>query len=304
MHGMHVSDLEMTQLRLLEAIAETGSLTGAADVVALSQSAASHSLARLRKACGDSLFVRAGHRMLPTPYGEQVCEAARHALRTLRDGFRGPRTFEAATSRRIFTLYMSEAGQLVILPRLQEHLRDVAPGVRLRVIRVPEDNPGQALERGEVDLAIGHITTMTTGFHQRRLFKEQYACIACRDNPRFRNGMTLDAYRSAPHVIADNSGMAHWIVDRALDMRGIKRQIGLVVPEFLALPFVIHGSQMIATVPKRVAERFAQLLPIRTMPMPIKLDSYDVLLLWHERAHGDAANRWLRNTLAALFQPG
>lgn len=292
----------MTQLRLLEAIADTGSLTSAADVVGLSQSAASHSLARLRKACGDPLFVRAGHRMLPTPYGEQVCEAARQALRALRDGFRGPRSFDAATSRRIFTVYMSEAGQLVVLPKLLAHLRDVAPGVRIHVIRVPEDNPGDALAVGEVDLAIGHITTMTTGFHRRTLFSEKYVCIASSENPRFRSGITLDGYRAALHAIADNSGMAHGIVDHALAVRGIKRQIGLVVPEFLALPYVLHGSDMVATVPQRVAERFAQLLPIRAMPMPIKLDSYEVLLLWHERAHADAANRWLRHTLAALFQ--
>lgn len=301
MHRMHVEDLEMTQLCLLEAIAETGTLSAAADAVALSQSAASHSLARLRKVCGDPLFVRVGHRMQPTPYGEQVCEAARHALRTLRDGFRGPRPFDASTSRRIFTVYMSEAGQLVFLPSLLEHLREVAPGVQLRVVRLPENNPGHALEMGEVDLAIGHITTMTTGFHQRILVKEQYVCIACRDNPRFRSGITLDRYRAAPHAIADNSGMAHWIFDRALDLHGIKRKIGLIVPEFLALPFVIHGSSMVATVPRRVAERFAQVLPIKIMPVPIKLDSYDVLLLWHERAHEDAGNRWLRQTIAALF---
>lgn len=58
---------------------------------------------------------------------------------------------------------------------------------------------------------------------------------------------------------------------------------------------------MVATVPRRVAERFAQVLPIKIMPVPIKLDSYDVLLLWHERAHEDAGNRWLRQTIAALF---
>lgn len=304
MHHMHVSDLDMTQLRLLEAIAETGSLTAAAGLVSLSQSAASHSLARLRKACGDALFVRAGHRMLPTPYGEQICETARDALRTLRNGFRGPRSFDAATSQRIFTIYMSEAGQLVFLPKLLQLLKKVAPSVRLRVLRVPEENPSHALESGEVDLAIGHITTMTTGFHRRRLVNEQYVCIACRNNSALHDNITLDEYRTAHHAIADKSGMAHWIVDRALEVRGIKRQIGLVVPEFLALPFVIYGSEMIATVPQRVAEQFSQLLPIKIMPMPIKLDSYEVLLLWHERAHRDAANRWLRHSLAALFDSG
>ena len=239
--------------------------------------------------------------MLPTPYGEQLCEAGRGALRLLREGVRGGRGFDPASSNRIFTLFMSEAGQIVVLPQLLAYLREVAPGVRLRVNRVPDTNPGQALEQGEVDMAIGHITTMTTGFHQRVLLKEQYACIASNDNRRFRDGMTLDAYRAAPHAIADGSGMAHWLIDRQLELRGIRRQIGLVVPEFLALPLVIPGSELVATMPKRVAEKFAQLLPIRTMEMPIEVEAYDVLLLWHERAHADAANRWLRQALARIM---
>jgi DNA-binding transcriptional LysR family regulator len=197
---------------------------------------------------------------------------------------------------------MSEAGQIVVLPQLLAHLRAVAPGVRLRVNRVPDSNPSGALELGEVDMAIGHITTMTTGFHQRMLLKEHYVCIACRDNTRFAQGITLDAYRSAFHAIADSSGMAHWIVDRELELRGIKRQVGLVVPEFLALPFVIPGSELIATVPSRVADRLAQVLPIKVMALPIELAPYDVLMLWHERAHADAASQWLRQTLATLFE--
>lgn len=298
---MHVDELQISQLRLLEAIGRTGVLSSAAAEAGLSQSAASHSLARLRIATGDPLFVRTRERMQPTPYGEQLCEAAHGALQLLREGVRGVRSFDAASSRRIFTLFMSEAGQIVLLPALLAFLRDAAPGVRLRVSRVPETNPGHALELGEVDLAIGHITSMTTGFHQRVLLKEEYACLACRDNARFRDGMSLEAYRSAPHAIADSSGMAHWIVDRELDLRGIKRQIGLVVPEFLALPFVLPGSELVATVPRRVADRFAQLLPLKTMSLPIELAAYDVLMLWHERAHADAANRWLRHTLADLF---
>ncbi|MGE3922059.1 MAG: hypothetical protein AB7G13_03895 [Lautropia sp.] len=61
----------------------------------------------------------------------------------------------------------------------------------------------------------------------------------------------MEDFQSSWHAIADNSGMAHWIIDQELTLRGIKRKIGLVVPEFLALPLVIPGSDLLATIPQR-----------------------------------------------------
>lgn len=299
---MHIERLELSQLRLLEAIAQQGSLSAAAEAVGLSQSAASHSLARLRREADDVLFVRTAQRMQPTPYGEQLCNAVRQALTLLREGLRDDaRGFLGSASSRTFTLLMSEAGQLVMLPTLLDHLKHAAPKVRIRVGRVLDRNAGEPVETGAADLAIGHITSMTTGFHRRMLFHEHYVCIACAGNPRFAQGMSLEAYTRADHALADASGMAHWLLDQQLQQQGIVRRVGLVVPEFLALPFLIPGSEFVATVPSRVAERFARLLPLKVMPLPIALAPYEIFMFWHERTHTDPANRWLRATLVELL---
>lgn len=113
--------------------------------------------------------------------------------------------------------------------------------------------------------------------------------------------MSFEAYKQSPHAIADSSGMAHWMVDQQLARHNVVRQIGLVVPEFLALPFVVPGSDLVVTMPSRVADRFAKLMPLRVMPLPMELDSYEILLFWHARVHMDPANQWLRQTLVALF---
>lgn len=302
MHQAHIENLELTQLRLVEAIAELGNLSSAAEVIGLSQSAASHSLARLRKETGDLVFVRTSQRMQPTPFGAQLSAAARNALLLLREGLRGAQSFAPADANRTFSLYMSEAGQLALLPQLLAYLRDQAPGVRIHVSRLPEKNQGSALESGQVDMAIGHITTMTTGFHQRLLFRERYVCVASLDNELFAQGMSLEAYKQSPHAIADSSGMAHWLVDQQLARHDVVRQIGLVVPEFLALPFVVPGSNLVVTMPSRVADRFAGMMPLHVMPLPVEIGSYEILLFWHARVHLDPANQWLRQTLVALFR--
>ena len=300
MHAVQVEKLEWSQLRLLDALAQTGRLASAAEAAGISHSAASHSLARLRRDTGDPLYVRTAAGMQPTPYGRRLCAAAHDALALLREALDGGRDFDPGRSERSFTIYMSEAGQLVVLPQLIAYLRQHAPGVRVRVSRPAERDRGEALASGEVDLAVGHITTMTTGFHQRRLFSERYVCLTSLDCPLYENGITLEAYKQARHAIADSSGMAHWMIDQQLRQCDVVRRIGLVVPEFLALPFLILGSDLMITLPSRVAERFARVLPLRVSELPIALDPYDVLLFWHERMHTDPANRWMRQALAAL----
>jgi DNA-binding transcriptional LysR family regulator len=302
MQAMHLRDLELAQLRLLEAIAETRSLSAAARAVGLSPSAASHSLARLRLLAQDPLFVRTSNGMQPTPFGAQVCSAIRSAVATLREGLESVREFDPASSSRTFRLYMSEVGQLVLIPSLLAHLRVHAPGVRLHVSRVPAESPGGALESGDIDLAIGHLKTLTTGFHQRLLFHERYVCVASLDNPLFASGMSREAFQAAKHAIADSSGMAHWVVDHELEQQGIGRDIGLVVPEFMTLPFVIPGSTLVAILPSRLADQFARVVALRVMPLPIAMDSYEILAFWHERAHHDPAVRWLRQMFAELFR--
>jgi hypothetical protein len=51
----------------------------------------------------------------------------------------------------------------------------------------------------------------------------------------------------------------------------------------------------------RVAKTYAEMLPLKIMPPPVKLPAYDVRLFWHERYHRDPGNRWLRGLYIDLF---
>lgn len=302
MHIMHIENLELTQLRLLEAIHEQGSISAAAEAVGLSQSAASHSLARLRETLGDPLFVRSSNGMVPTHYGERICQAAHQALIALREALHSRDDFDPTKAERTFRLYMNDVGQMVMLPRLSDYLRRHAPGIDIRISALPDKQPGALLESGEVDLAVGHITTLTTGFHQRLLFREHYVCAVAPDNPRFSAGMTLEAFGQARHAVTERGGMAHWIVDRELARYQVVRQIGLTVPDFMVLPFVIPSSDLVLTMPSRLADHFAGMTPLRLMPPPVPIPSYEIRMFWHERAHHDPANAWLRQTFLQLFR--
>jgi DNA-binding transcriptional LysR family regulator len=301
MNSMHVGSLQLSQLRLIHEIALSGSLTVAAENVGLTQPAASHALARLRRQLHDPLFVRTSEGMQPTPYGARLAGAVREALAALGTALENHGDFEPATSTRSFTLYISDNGQLVILPRLLARLKDLAPRVRIRVRAFPAKALHVAMESGDVDLAIGSFTTLIAGFKQKRLFRESLVCIVRRDHPLFRNGMTAEAFRSAPHALAEGAGLAHELLDRWLERQGVKRELRLSVPQFMVLPMVVASSDLLAMMPSRVADQFVKMLPIKLLQPPLKLPAYDIRIFWHERFHGDPASRWLRGVLVDLF---
>jgi DNA-binding transcriptional LysR family regulator len=208
MKVMHMRRLDFAQIELLAALAELKNLSAAAARIGLSQSAASHALAKLRKHIGDPLFVRTPHGVLPTPHGERAGVAARRALDALRPGLEPALAFEPRKLNRAINLYLSDVGQMVFLPALLQLFAKEAPEARLRVKSVPLERPGAQLASGEVDLAVGFFSNLTSGFHRRLLFRERYMCAVRADHPGFRAGMSLRAFTAASHAFADSSGMA------------------------------------------------------------------------------------------------
>lgn len=301
MIDMHIDGLQLIHLRLVDALARSGSLSEAAKQVGISQPAASHALARLRRILQDPIFIRTTAGMRPTPYGNQLAGAARDALRVLRGGLDRQVDFEAASSKRVFTVFMSDVGQILYLPRLLARLASEAPGVTLRVRSLPPMAPHLMLESGEVDLAIGTFTSLIAGCIQKRLFQEQYVCIVRKDHPAFEQGMSADAFRTVPHALAEASGYVHELLDRWLARQKVRRVVKLYVPHFLALPLVIARSDMLAIMASRIARTFAEIVPLKIMLPPTKVPTYDIKVFWHERFHREPANRWLRGVLIDLF---
>ena len=302
MHTMHIDELALGEIRLVAELAELRKLSAAAARLGLSQSAASHALARLRKRTGDPLFVRGNAGFYPTPYGERLGAAARRALNILLDGLAANAPFDPAKSTRRFNVYMSDVGQMVFLPKLLAFMEHEAPAASVRVCPIPLEQPGAPLASGEVDLAIGFFSNLTTGFRQSLLFRERYVCVVGAEHPYFRNGMSADGFAKSRRALADASGMAHAVIEAELRRHGFSGTERLVVPQFMVLPLVIASSDLLVIMPSRLARAFAQLVSIKILVPPIPLRPYDIKAYWHERFHQDAANRWFRRSIIDLFR--
>jgi DNA-binding transcriptional LysR family regulator len=299
---MDIDGLDITQLRLLEALAQTFHLSDAAARVGISPSAASHALARLRHDLRDPLFVRTSRGMRPTPYGERLSDSVVHALAALRSGLETPDSFDPRTSRRTFTILFTDLGQVYFLPKLVKRLAVDAPGMTLRARSIPVDDPHVLLESGEADLAVGALASLTTGFLQRRLFRgSRYVCMVRRGHPAFRKGMSLKALSSVPHALVDVSGMGHDGLRSALKRLNIPADIRLYFSQFMVLPSLLETSDMVVIAPASLADAVSKLVRVQVMDLPFKLPAFEIRLYWHERYRSDRANRWLRDMFVDLF---
>lgn len=299
---MNISSIDLNLLVAFDAVWRLKSVSRAADAVGLSQPALSNALRRLRHQFHDPLFIRTAHGMLPTPAAQELGQCVSAALSQIDAGLRRRRAFDPKSDERTFAIIMTDIGEIVFLPKLLERCRREAPGISIRTIQLSADATSTALEAGEVDLAIGFMPDLRSNVYQQRLFTTEYVCIARKDHPAIRDRMNRRVFSQALHAVAEATGTGHYVVEQKLDRLGLRRRIGLRVPHFLALPVIVSVTDMVATVPEPLAQAFIQAVNIKLLPHPIQFPKLAIKQFWHERYHLDPANRWLRQTVTALFQ--
>jgi DNA-binding transcriptional LysR family regulator len=295
--------LDIKLLRLLDQIYSTRSVTRAAETLGLTQPTISISLGRLRKHLGDPLFVRTSAGMLPTPRTDALISTVREVLGGLQRLSQVAQAFDPATAERQFSICMTDASHVTLLPRLQAHVRAVAPGVALRAHRIDSQLP-QTLQSGEADLAIGFLPGLDTGFYAQTLYTQDWVCLVNKQHPRIASDgpkdWNLNVYQAEAHI-GISSGTGYQLMDNALTEKHIQRKIRLELPGFLGLAAILTASDLLATLPRHIGETLALSAGLRVLPCPFAIPGFEVKQYWHARYHHDLDNRWLRGICAELF---
>ncbi len=293
---------DLNLLPVFEALFRFGSVTRAAAEIGLTQSAMSSALGRLRRQLDDPLFVNTRAGMLPTPRALELAPSLTEALATVRGALGARDAFDPRRTRRTLRIYMTDVGELVLLPRLMRYLHEHGPVMRLETAQLPAAELAVRLETGDIDLAVGYVPQLRDNLRRARLFEERYVCMTRPDHPLGRSApLTLKEYLAARHVVIASMGSGHQILERTLAERGMEDNVALRVPHFVVVPLIVASTNLIVSLPSRVADASARLVKVKVHPLPIPLPSFDVSLYWHARVENDAANRWLRNAMLELF---
>lgn len=273
-----------------------------AERLGLSQPAVSNALSRLRQTFDDELFVRTPRGMMPTALAEQLAEPVATALDTLQRAF-GQRThFEAASSTRTFTIAMSDVGEVYFMPVLAQLCAEQAPGVRIDTMRAGGFDMKAEMEAGAIDLAIGAFDDLSgESIFQRRLFQQDYVTMFRRGHALSEGKLTLERFRAASHLVVASSASPYNAIGPLLDKAGITQSARFSVPHFVAVPYIVSTTDLVVTVPRKLAERAAPPFGLEFVAPPLKLPALQTNVFWHRRFHQDAGNQWLRNLVAQRF---
>lgn len=299
----NLRSLDLNLMTVFEAVFESGSITAAAERLALSQSATSHALRRLREACGDDLFVRLGQGIAPTPVARRIFPELKHALDAIRRAIAEAKGFDPATSSRSFELSLPHPVGPGWALDIRQRAASEAPDVVLRYVTrtLPVDD-AERMRAGELDLAVDWVTPEDDRFVCRKLYEDHMLLVARADHPRARPGVTLDALRREDFVrvhrrVGQVSEPLRELVEAVADLRW-----RLQVSEYLEVPFLVAQSDMLGFVPQTLADRAAVDLQLQVIELPESTFPIQVHLIWHETRRTDEGHRWLRDMVAETIR--
>jgi DNA-binding transcriptional LysR family regulator len=294
--GLRGVDLNL--LVALAALLEERNLTHAGERINVSQPAMSAALARLRKHFNDDLLTRVSRGYELTSLAEQILPVVQEALRLAEVTLEIPQDFDPQTSRRQLSISISDYALTVLIAPLLELLGRRAPLLSVEFDPLPRDHDQieSCLQRR--DLLIGGVGLGIPGRRQV-VFRDQFVCIADRDNPRVVPGraLSLDDVAEMRHAAANFGRGTVTPTDRALLRLDIEPRIAVTVPGLLPLPFAVAGTPLIAFVPQRLAERCADTLGL--VIAPVAWDPPDLVEAahWHPARSAEPTLSWLRSIL-------
>jgi len=291
---MELKDIDLNLLVVFNQLLAERSVSKAAGNLGLSQPAVSNALARLRKLTGDTLFLRTTRGMEPTPFAQQLAEPIAYALGMIHGAVNQKTSFDPASAQRAFTIGMTDIGEIYFLPRLMEELAAAAPGVTMSTVRNTAVNLRDDIEAGQIDLAVGLLPQLKAGFFQRRLFRQRYVCMFRKGHRLDKRKVSLAEFSAAEHVVVVSEGTGHGKVDELLERSGVARKVLLTVPHFVAVGHILHHSDLVATVPERLAQALVGPFELAYVAHPARLPEIAINMFWHAKYHKDPANEWLR----------
>lgn len=304
-NGGRMTELRNFDLNLLVAfnfLMEERNVSRAAQKMFITQSAMSHVLQRLRQQLDDPVLVKTPQGMKPTQRALALVEPVASILNEVEQVIRGSKEFSPATTQRRFTIATNDYVEFCLLPPLMRSVSRQAPNVEIHLVQT-SGSLREAADAGEVDLVIGFdvILDSTPYVRRERLYTDRIVALARRDHPDFpTNEPTLEQFVAAKHMLMSRREAGTGIIDDWLERRGLARTVSLVVPNFLSAPWIVASSDLVFSLPLRIAEHFVRLAPLRILEIPIEFPTYDLLMVWRSLQDREPAHAWLRREIVEI----
>jgi DNA-binding transcriptional LysR family regulator len=284
-HDLHL-------LACFDALATTGSVSKAAQVMNMTQPSMSRALAQLRATFGDDLFLRTRNGVTPTPKALELIGPVREALVQVEQLLSPAGEFEPRTTRAKLTLTTTGYTESLLMPHVVRRVEKAAPGLEIETRVSVRAMADLRLERGEIDFRIGGVEQPPEKLRFSNLFGDRYVCIARTNHPVVRTKVTIDDFCELPQVrtvIRSHMDAA----DRAVAAYGRRIHYAVTSHDYAAVPHMVARSNLIATVPERIVDLMRG-GGVRKFDCPVSMPRIAIRLFWHDRTHRSALHKWFR----------
>jgi DNA-binding transcriptional LysR family regulator len=274
--------LKTRQLLLLMALDEEGNIHRAAQVLNMTQPAASKLLKELEDMLGVQLFERLPRGMRPTWYGETMIRHARMALASLSQAHDEIEALKSGRYGQVSIGAITTPG-LNLLPQAVAEVKREHPSLRVQLAIETSDVLMERLAQGKLDMVVGRLFERhdKTDLRYEALVEEPVSVVA-------RPGHALSTV--ARLGLRDIVG-AGWIVPPAGSVLRHRFELmfqeeGLEAPsdliETTALLFVtkmLQGSELLGVMATDVARYYAEHGMVAMLPiaLPCKMDAFGLI---------------------------
>jgi DNA-binding transcriptional LysR family regulator len=317
---IQIRRIDLNLFRVFDAVMQHRSVGKAGQALSVTSSAISHALSRLRQTIGDELFISNGSSMQPTPRALELASDIREGLENFQLALT-TKPFAPKEAVRTFCIAASDQVSLLILPPLVKRLTTNAPNVDLRVFPLNRLDVIRQLQSDQVDLVIGWFSGLPEGMRRSTLYQEQEAIVVRAGHPLTHGKVTKERLFEFPHVVVEMTGTEEHERDGFMNEQGVARRvwierallefqderinlvgrIAVCVPHFAAVVPLLQVTDMVATLPRRLALLAKTQTPLVLLDLPYLPITVNVEMVWHQRADRNMGVQWLIKELASAM---
>jgi Transcriptional regulator len=300
-HNLRLLDLNL--LLAFDALYRHRSVTEAASEQAMSPSAFSHALSRLRSSLNDLLFIRQGSQMQPTPRADALFPAVSRALSALNGELDPADSFNPATSSQTFTFAATDYTAAVFFPDLIARLQTSAPEIRTKIVYSREYDALEELLTGRVNFAVGFEEGKALprhGLASLELFTDDYVVAVRKGHPLANETLTQERYLQLGHVVVSPWNEHHRPIDSYLTSQHVRRKTVVELPSVMSAPFIVGRTDLAITLPRRGVNQLFDTHQLAVHAPPFPIPPY-TLKVYYRPVSGQAqAQQWMLEQIREL----
>ena len=249
--------------------------------------------------------------MEPTPRAVEMAPHARVGVNLLLSALE-PNPFRAEDSTRTFTIAATDYTATAWIPHLAARLVCKAPKTALRVLPAGRLDTVRLLDDGRIDLILGWFNVVPIRMSRAVIIQEQETLLVRTRHPLTEGRLTIERLMAFGHVVVEVTGTEDQGVDGFTDERGVTRRtwverllieshgrrglrenVFITVPSYGPVPYILAATDLVATMPLRLAKQAVQGGTVAMLDLPYKPLEVNVEAVWHQRSDADPALQWL-----------